>query len=132
MIKHKPENLEKLMAGYYEELDPRCRAILLELDEWLEWKFNKGIVITQIGRTLEENKAIGGFEFSAHIIREDEYVRAVDFRSRIYTEEEKIAIVNHLEKTWNRHVKFIHIVATTHGTGPHIHVNIRWMYRIAR
>jgi len=115
-----------------EDIDPRLRAIALGLEWFIAKKLKKNMTITCIGRTKKENDACGGHIYSAHIIRENEWIRAFDMRSRDYSAEEIEAITDYLDSCWNGNGYFLNVVATSHGTGPHIHLNIRYKYRIKR
>jgi hypothetical protein len=132
MLKYKLKYVSRLLTEFYDILDPRCRAILLELADWSKGAIGEDITITCLGRTEEENTAMMASQYSAHLIKIDEWVRGFDIRCKNFSDEQVDLIVEHLEKTWNQNNKFLHIVATKHGTGKHIHVNIRWMYKISK
>ena len=59
----------------HDGVDRRIRAVL----KWAEATFGD-ILVTCLGRTEDENVAVGGVENSFHLIREDRPVMAVDFK----------------------------------------------------
>lgn len=121
-----PHYQARLRHEWWNRIDPRLRAVFFELSDWVENQFGKMLIITQLNRTEEENKRLGGYEFSAHL-----YGRGGDFRSHIFTQEEIDAIEKHLDDTWNNVSHRPDIVYFKHHsvrTGPHIHINVTWAY----
>lgn len=87
-----------------EKIDPRIRAIILELARYSQNNFNKTMVITHVCRTIEEQNQLypdwapqhnGKIKPSAHL---DKPSRAVDIRSSIYTLEEIEELKSWFEK----------------------------------
>ena len=131
LIHHKgesgPEYETRLHTEFEDKIDPRLRGVLFDLTLWTWRKFKVQLVLTQLNRTKEENDNLGGYEFSAHL-----YGRGADVRTHDFTEDQIAQIVEYLNKTWNtkRQEKFLHIKYHSARTGPHLHINIRWLYRI--
>lgn len=110
----------KRQEAEFKELDPRIRAIFLELD----WRFggDDGLMITHIKRTPEEQQMFypaNPTKPSPHL---DNPVRAIDIRNSDMDKETQLAIVNYFNEWWPEHV----ILLNDRGTGsPHIHIAVR-------
>ena len=74
-----------------------------------------GFTTTSVARTEEENKQVGGVANSQHL---DHIGTARDFRTRDKKPEQITEFVNALKD------KGYHVITQTHGTGPHIHVQL--------
>ena len=107
---------------YY--VDPRMCAVVLLLAAWTMCQWSIGIVITCLNRTVDENRRLGGYEFSAHLSG-----RGVDIRSRTFTVTQITQIIEYLETTWG---DFIYVKYHNSGSGHHIHINIRYGYKRGR
>ena len=111
---------EMLHQQFYGQIDGRLRAVFFELDDWIHREFGKRLIITCLNRTKEENKVVGGVEWSAHL-----FGRAIDGRTHIFTREEITKITNHLTDVWG---DFIYAKYHNAGTGNHLHINITYKY----
>ena len=115
---------ERIADEFYERLDPRLRSIIMEQARWQWVKFNRALVITCVGRTVEENEAVGGRYNSAHLIRSDApYVRAADVRSRNLDPEMQVKWAKRVSGVW-RIRGLLHVVHHNSGSGDHFHMNI--------
>jgi len=110
----------KLKHEFYHEINPKLRAVLFELDDFIERIHGKELVITCLNRTPEENRKVGGIPHSAHLSR-----RAADIRSWIFSEKELDIMIQRVKDTWG---DIVYIVYHEGGTGPHIHININLKY----
>lgn len=108
------------MVDQFVKTDPKLQAILFEADHWMRCKYNLPITVTCLIRSVEENKQVGGSPVSAHLSG-----RAADLRSRNYSKEQTLKLVEHISYVWGEMVYCIH---HSHGTGPHIHLNVRIAY----
>ena len=123
-----PEYQARLRYQWRNKIDPRGRAVMLELADWVWNEFGKILTITCLTRTKEENERLGGYEFSAHL-----FGRAEDIRSHVFSQEEIEAIEKHLDETWNNvpnQPDFLFVKRHAALTGPHLHINITWAYHI--
>lgn len=109
-------------------LDPRLRAFILELSSWqmtspaiLE-KDRRPVVVTEVYRTPEENKAVSGHPYSGHMDW-----RCIDFRANDLRRE----TINVILARTSRRFPKIHLIC--HGEGPnkHFHAGILYADRIA-
>lgn len=124
-----PEYHRALKQQFFHRIDGRVRAVYLDLSLYTLASFDKRIVMTCLIRTPEENKAAGGYEFSAHL-EEDEFpCRAGDSRTHNFTDGEIEQIIAYLRRTWG---DFLYVEYHESGTGPHLHINIRHKYRMAQ
>lgn len=98
-------------------IDPRLRAVLTEADGWSRRTTRKGLLITCLNRTEEENQAVGGRKRSAHC-----YSRAADIRSWLFSTIEIKRLILHLQEVWGK--EFLHVIHHDSGRGDHIHINI--------
>ena len=123
-----------LEAEFHSRVEPELRAFALDFDDVCRRWGMPEPEITCLGRTPEENLAVGGAAKSLHLwevphedARKLKRTRAEDFSVRQYGEA-------HLDMVhmWFRHevarrggkVKW-ELIAEPHGTGPHIHLGIR-------
>jgi hypothetical protein len=114
---------------FFNKIDGRLRALIYDLDGYVDRTFNKKLIITCLNRTEEENKADKGKPYSAHL-----FGRAVDIRAKdpvtnrwYFNPEQQEQIKDYLEKTWGK--DFISVNIDPHGTAPHIHININYAER---
>lgn len=126
MIQFKTENgaeyQARLETEFTNDIDSRLRAILLDLNFYTERMFGKSLIITCLNRTVAENERVGGNPNSAHLDR-----RAVDLRSRDFSEIVLDFIVKYLYDTWRK--DFIYVLVHGQGFNKHIHINIRYKFR---
>lgn len=133
MISYKTENgldyENRLRNEFLYQIDPRLRAVLLELGDWIWFMWHKPLILTCLNRTEAENKAVGGSKYSAH-----KYCRGADIRSRIFEDEQKSLIISHIETVWNESAMirppFLYAIHHDSGQGEHFHINISWGYRM--
>ena len=93
------------------------------------WSARNGMptpIITCIGRTEVENKAVGGAKNSLHLMTEaDPAGRACDLRDSNYSDGELARAV----KWWQQRIMTSEVqwefMSGRHGTGPHFHLGIK-------
>ena len=128
MILFKAENgrvyQNKLKFQFYNQIDGRLRALLLELGDFTKRELNVPVTITGLNRTKEENAKVNGSEWSAHL-----FGRAVDIRTSVFTEAEVKKIMSHIDFLWG---DMIYVLHHNVGSGMHLHVNIKYSYRWRR
>jgi len=126
MIQFKKENGERycnqLATDFTKRLDPLVQTAIKDLNEFTENTFGKSVTITCVNRSVIDNKKVGGSSTSAHLDR-PEGRRAVDLRSRGLSESEIKRIVEYLKHRWGG---LLYVLVHNAGTGPHIHINLRW------
>ena len=104
-------------------IDPRLKALLHELSKWVYNNCEgKSLTITCLNRTVEENERVNGYKYSAHLIG-----RAVDIRSRYFTDDEIKRLIEHLKYSWG---DMVFVKYHDVGFGNHIHINITRKYHI--
>ena len=116
------EYQNKLRQQFYYQIDPRLRAVNMEAALWVYDQFRKKWIITCVNRTKEENKKVGGSQFSAHLD-----ARADDVRSWTFEKSEKIQIVKHLYEVWGQ--DFLYVIHHTTNNAEHFHINIRYHHK---
>lgn len=104
-------------------MDPRVRAMCLELHHWLRSKGRPGLFLTCIIRTEEENaELVKSNPKSAHITG-----RAVDIRTiGRYSPETIKEIIEHVYDVWGK--AFAYILFHDSGNGDHIHMNMNFPF----
>ena len=104
-----------------DQVDPRLRAVLLELDRWLKAKFNFEMTITELGRTeTEEMKLNPTVNGKAHVARP---CRGADIRTKDMPQEVLAAVKIFFLKWWP--MPYAQILFNDRGVKfPHIHVGI--------
>ena len=113
-------NMTTRQAKEFTRLNPMLREIFLDLMEM--WP-TKTLTITCIGRTKEEDKALG----ASGVHSTGEPWRAIDVRIRTLPDYQNAAdeMADVLNSTWEydpvRPGKSV-AVSKLHGTGPHIHL----------
>ena len=122
---------EVLRQQFYDlnDIDPRVRAVVSEMDYFFQQKFGRELVITSVGRTEEEQKElypeffarIGRVRPSAHL---DHPCRAVDLRSRDLSEGEIQALREYFETWWEELPGWVFLVNDRGGAFPHIHIQV--------
>ena len=110
----------KLYDQFSDHLDPRLRAVMLESARWFRSKFDKRLVYTCVNRTEEENKDVGGAEYSAHL-----YGRALDIRVHNLTEDEVNQLVGYMNLHWLKDDAWLFILVHGKGGNRHMHINIK-------
>lgn len=123
MIQHKDET-SRTMREFREEIDPKLRAVLLELDHFTVQQFGINLTIVSLIRTLEEQMKLNPDRpNSSHVIDVELrfYGRAGDIRSHIFTVWQSEAVARHIKDTWGDIVHFKHHDS---GSGDHFHINI--------
>ena len=117
----KGDQQSRLEHEVYHQIDHVLTAMLLDLDNFCYSEFAKRILVTSAVRTKEENKAVGGVEWSGHL-----YGRAVDIRSWTFKPDQIKAIEKYLKDVWGGWIYFKHHDT---GQGVHIHLGIPYKYR---
>lgn len=113
----------RLMTEFRYVIDPRLRAILLELAEWVRVKQEADITLTCLNRTITENEQVGGYKFSAHLSG-----RGADIRTWGFSVKQIEAIMTYLKESWGE--EFIFVLYHGSGSSNHLHINIRWKHHI--
>ena len=111
-----------------DRLDIRLRGFLLDLSLWQATSpavpecDRRYLFLTCINRTKEENKAVGGHQYSGHMDW-----RCVDFRANDLLPGTIGIILDRTAKRW----PLIHLIC--HGKGPnrHFHAGILYADRIS-
>lgn len=103
--------------------------ILIELNEFTNREFDKGIVITMIGRTSAEQDYL--YRNSAkYKIRQfkspHQFDHAIDIRSRTFTDQEIGKIVEWLNKN-NDQANYYKWTAKAHDVGSGMHFHIQFV-----
>ncbi len=117
------DKYRKFLADWNGGIDPRLKAFFLVLADHVMQKYNQGLTITCLVRSIEYNRLIGGNTRSAHLPTEG---RAGDFRSRTFTKIEAAEIVAWTKMVWGN---FIHIIHHDSGNGEHFHANINHSFK---
>ena len=120
MIQHKDQT-SRTMGEFKNEIDPKLRAVLLELDHFTVAQFGTNLTITCLIRTHEEQMIINpNRPNSSHCS-----ARAADLRSSVFIDGEIATIHDHIRQTWGDMVHFKHHDS---GSGDHFHLNINRAY----
>lgn len=112
----------KLRKDFRLKIDQRLVAVLFGLAFWVWQEYRIEIIITCLNRTPEENKAVGGHKYSAHL---EINHRGADLRTRVFNLKQIEAIMEYLSDTWG---DFIYVKYHDSGSGKHLHLNISWKY----
>lgn len=110
----------RIMNEFSTGIDPRLQAFLLWLTFWIDHNLNKGLTITCLNRTVEENKQVNGSKYSAHLVG-----RAADLRTWFFTKDDIAKIIEAVNEYWG---DFIYVLYHDAGSGNHLHVNISYKY----
>ena len=114
---------------HLEATDPRLRAILAELDFFLQKKFGRELLITGVWRTEAEQQKLYP-EFFARLGRArpsphlDRPCRAVDLRSRDLQADEIEALRNYFQNWWGDLPGAAFLINDRGGAFPHIHIQV--------
>lgn len=121
-----PDYQKRLEDEFWNHLDPRMCGMAHDLGFGLYRKAEKQLILTCIGRTKEENDAVGGSEYSAHLFR-NACCHAWDARVHHLTGEEVDWCVRRIKNRWDPKVYYV----VVHGKGPnrHLHTNVRYNHR---
>lgn len=116
-MKYKIANMGSEFSS--DKIDPRLRAVLLELDRWFKAKFNYEMTITEILRTQTEEEQLNPtVKHSAHLDG-----RAADIRTKDMPVEVLEAAKIYLLKWWP--MPYAQILFNDRGEKfPHIHIGI--------
>jgi hypothetical protein len=122
----------RLREEFETKLDPRLRALLLEVGRWQMATFGIPLVVTCLIRTLSENMDVGGKQDSSHILKAgDSYARAADLRNHDLTAEQAKQRRDYILIHFNWKVPLLfHVLDHDSGHGAHTHININYSYAI--
>lgn len=110
----------------YEAIHPRLRQVAKDLSTWSEEWALPPVVLTDVERDEERNRAVDGAENSLHLDRPS---RAFDLRTigpgptPHYTVHERALVQKYLELRCPS--RSYELIFKNHGTGPHFHVGLR-------
>lgn len=127
MIQHKDQT-SRTMREFREEIDPKTRAVLLELDYFTVQQFGINLTITCLVRTPQEQMRLNPRRpKSSHVIDIELrfYGRGADVRSHVFTPQQAAIIEKHIKDTWGDMVHFKHHDS---GSGDHFHINVNRAY----
>ena len=114
------DNDTKMVLQYCNEIDPKLRAVLLDIDFWLQRRHGIEVVVTCLNRTPTYNEKIGGRPNSAHLDG-----RAADIRSFNLPADVLAGLITRVKSIWGDMVHIIH----HDGTAPHIHINVNRSFK---
>lgn len=114
------DNESRMVLQYRNEIDPKLRAVLLDIDFWLKTIHNVEMVVTCLNRTAEYNSKIGGRPQSAHLDGRAADIRTWNLGGGVVEE-----LIERTQKVWG---DMVHIIQHV-GTGPHIHLNINRAFK---
>lgn len=141
-LKYKENEQERLEREFHEELDPRLRAMILEIERFMWREFGKDTIITHICRTQKEQDSFyqdkieaGQFRIgndgikhynraSVHQVKPS---RGTDIRSWIYDDDEIRALDEYIEKWFPYGKGRDSLIHHNIGLGSHIHLQVPWM-----
>ena len=118
----KKEEADRLLNEFRFKIDLRLQAILFELAVWMARTLSKGLIVTCLLRTVEENKAVNGLPNSSHLDG-----RAADIRTYLLSKPEIDKLIAHLNAVWG--IEFLHTKYHDSGSGLHLHTNINIKYK---
>jgi len=128
-IKHKDPIRHR--QEFMRDLDPRLRWMLVNIAARARRELGVETITTCIGRTVEENRAVGGIEQSAHLYRPGYYLRAVDLRTRHMSDDAIREYLNYF-KPWQAIAGLLHVKYHNSGSGNHIHVNVNHSFALKK
>jgi len=111
----------RLQLEFTHKIDLRLKAVLFELADWMRRVLNKDLIITCLIRSVDENKAVNGKHWSAHL-----FARAWDMRTAHLSQAEIDKVQEHLMAVWGK--EFLFVLYHDSGSGNHIHGNITLKY----
>lgn len=120
MLKCKNDS-KRLVIELNHRIDPRLEGVIRDLAAVTGRVFSKDLTITCLFRSEAENDAVGGYEFSAHLVG-----RGGDLRSRNFSDEEKKSIDTYLHKVYGK--DYLYWKFHNSGHGEHLHLNIRFTH----
>ncbi|HXF49621.1 MAG TPA: hypothetical protein VNL73_09405 [Verrucomicrobiae bacterium] len=127
-MQFKQENLRRQFYDL-EAIDPRVRAVAVELDFFFQKKFGRELVVTSVGRTEVEQRELYP-EFFARVgrVRPSPHLdfpcRAVDIRSRDLSAEEVQALREYFATWWEELPGWVILVNDRGTASPHIHIQV--------
>ncbi len=113
------DKYRQFLADWNGGIDPRLKAIIIELTDYTMIEYSHGLTITSLNRSFVP---IGSNPKSAHFEG-----RAADIRSRTFTAEQSAVIVKRARVIWGS--KFLHIIHHDSGNGEHFHLNINYPFK---
>ena len=111
----------RLESEFANSIDRRLVAIILELADFMLAAYQKTLTITCLVRTTEENAAVGGGQYSAHL-----HGRAVDIRLHDLEDYQGRVMLGHVKALWAE--DFLYALAHGEGSNHHLHLNITRKY----
>lgn len=122
----------RLRKEFEQDLDPRLRALILEVARWQYEQWGIPLTITCIIRAFGENEAVGGKPKSAHVRREGQkFARASDWRNRDLTPDQQQQRRDYVLTYFNWKVPLLfHCIDHDSGHGEHTHININFSYMV--
>lgn len=123
------KGLSKRLSKEYEDLaslNPSLRAVIEDLNEYVNLTFKKTLTITMIGRTQVEQDYIykDNPKYKKRKFKSPhQFWQAVDLRSRTFTKVELIQLTDYLNSKWDssNYYKWTAKVHTV-GHGMHFHI----------
>ena len=113
----------RLFEQFSNSLDPRLRAVMLEVARWSKAKFDKRLIYTCVNRTEAENIDVGGSKNSAHL-----FGRALDIRVHNLTDDEVNHMVGYINMHWLKDDPWLYVIVHGKGSNRHMHINIKYKY----
>lgn len=123
MIQHKDQT-SRTMQEFKNEIDPKLRAVLLELDHFTVHQFGINLTITCLVRTPQEQMRLNPRRPKSSHVPDVElrfYGRGSDTRSRVFSSKQIDKINWHIKNTWGDVIHFKHHDS---GSGDHFHINV--------
>jgi uncharacterized protein YcbK (DUF882 family) len=118
----KKEEVDRLTNEFRFKIDLRLQAVLFELATWMGRTLSKGVIVTCLLRTPEENAAVNGRPYSSHLDG-----RAADIRTYLLSHPEIDKVIAHLNSVWG--IEFLHTKYHDSGAGMHLHININFPFK---
>ena len=122
MLGFKRKEGGRLRREFFYLVDPKLRALLLDLANLCHHFWHRDLVVTCLFRDEAENEAIGGNPNSAHLSG-----RAADLRVNWiggddgYTDKEIDTLIEYVKGVWGNGY---HIICHGEGANRHIHLNV--------
>ncbi len=109
-----------LARQFKEDLFPLLRGVALEVTNYAFTRSGYPTTITCVTRTPEENRAVGGYKFSGHLMRPEDFVYSFDQRTKDMDEALRKAIIKRYEMS----SPMVYVIYHNN----HLHVGVRRRY----